>query len=140
MPLKKILSYLIFLVCIPLAIALGMAVFGDRQYAFAAAAVAVLSCIPFFISQLFRALLFTYLQRKQHGRCISTARSQRVLRIKPLRTTNKKMFRRLKIPLPSLPWRYLIHFPISPGPIRRMRHYGHVLLSRSSNSSTNSSF
>ena len=50
MPLKKILSYLIFLVCIPLVIAFGMAVFGDRQYAFAAAAVAVLSCIPFFIS------------------------------------------------------------------------------------------
>lgn len=48
--MKKILSYLIFLVCIPLVIALGMAVFGDRQYAFAAAAVAVLSCIPFFIS------------------------------------------------------------------------------------------
>ncbi|MBQ8404073.1 MAG: ECF transporter S component [Clostridia bacterium] len=46
----QILKYLILLVCVPAAVLLGALVFDDRKYIFVSACVAVLSCVPFFMS------------------------------------------------------------------------------------------
>jgi energy-coupling factor transport system substrate-specific component len=47
---KTALQYLILLMAIPAVMLLGVTVFKDRGYAFIALAVAVLACIPFFMS------------------------------------------------------------------------------------------
>ena len=47
---KKLLINLIFLVLIPLAVLAGAVVFKDKQYAWITLCIAVLACIPFFLS------------------------------------------------------------------------------------------
>lgn len=47
---KKVISYAVLILCIPAVIVLGNVVFKDKQYAFVSLAVALLSCIPFFLS------------------------------------------------------------------------------------------
>ncbi len=47
---KKIVSYVIMAVFIPIVIILGSLIFKDKQYSFICVSVAILSCIPFFIS------------------------------------------------------------------------------------------
>lgn len=47
---KHVAAYLVFLLCIPLVVLLGATVFRGRQYAFISLAVALLSCVPFFLS------------------------------------------------------------------------------------------
>ncbi len=46
----QILKYIILLVCVPAAVLLGILLFGDKKYIFVSAFVAVLSCVPFFMS------------------------------------------------------------------------------------------
>ena len=48
--MKKWLSYGLLLLAIPLIVVLGSTVFGGKQYAFLSLAVAILACIPFFLS------------------------------------------------------------------------------------------
>ena len=48
--MKNALKYLVFLALIPAVILLGVFAFNERAYAFIAAAVAILACLPFFIS------------------------------------------------------------------------------------------
>lgn len=48
--LKRLISYIILILCIPAVILLGNFVFKDKQYAFISLAVALLSCVPFFLS------------------------------------------------------------------------------------------
>ena len=47
---KRAFTYGIFLLCIPLVVLLGATVFRGKQYAFISLAVALLSCVPFFLS------------------------------------------------------------------------------------------
>lgn len=47
--MKKLLSYLILILLIPVTILLGVTVFGGKQYAFISIAVAVFSCLPLFL-------------------------------------------------------------------------------------------
>ena len=47
--LKRLISYIILILCIPAVILLGNFVFKDKQYAFISLAVALLSCVPFFL-------------------------------------------------------------------------------------------
>jgi len=47
---NKIIGFAIILVTIPLIVIFGVTVFKDRQYAFISIAVALLSCIPFFLA------------------------------------------------------------------------------------------
>lgn len=47
---RKTVKYIIIAFIIPLTIALGAVVFEDRRYAFVSAAVAILSCVPFFLT------------------------------------------------------------------------------------------
>jgi uncharacterized membrane protein len=48
--LKKALTPIIFFLLIPALLALSVWVFGDRSYNFVSAAVALLACVPFFLS------------------------------------------------------------------------------------------
>ena len=48
--MKKWISYGLLLLAIPLVVVLGSTVFGGKQYAFLSLAVAVLACVPFFLS------------------------------------------------------------------------------------------
>ena len=48
--MKKWISYGLLLLAIPLTVVLGSTVFGGKQYAFLSLAVAILACIPFFLS------------------------------------------------------------------------------------------
>lgn len=48
--MNKALRYGIFLLLVPISVALGVFMFGDRQYVFISLVVAVLSCIPFFMA------------------------------------------------------------------------------------------
>ncbi|MDR1094230.1 MAG: ECF transporter S component [Clostridiales bacterium] len=47
---KRVLTPVVFFVLIPLLLALGVWAFGDRSYNLIAAAVALLACVPFFVS------------------------------------------------------------------------------------------
>ena len=47
---KNLISALILLGGIPVIMAVGFLLFGGKQYAFISAGVAVLSCVPFFMS------------------------------------------------------------------------------------------
>ena len=47
---KTILQYFILLLAVPAVIALGVIVFKERRYAFTALVIAILACIPFFMS------------------------------------------------------------------------------------------
>ena len=47
---KIILPYLIFFLAIPSVLFLGVTVFSDREYAFIALSIAILACVPFFVS------------------------------------------------------------------------------------------
>ena len=48
--MKKIINYILLLVVTPLVVLFGAIVFKDKQYAFITIAVAVIACIPFFLS------------------------------------------------------------------------------------------
>ena len=48
--IKTLLQYAILLAAIPAILYIGTALFGDRQYAFATMAVAILGCVPFFMA------------------------------------------------------------------------------------------
>lgn len=48
--MKKWLSYAVWFLAIPAVIGLGAAVFESRRYAFVSLAVALLACVPFFLS------------------------------------------------------------------------------------------
>ncbi len=50
MKVKTVLSYVISLILIPIVIALGAVIWGKQSYAAISAAVAVLACVPFFLS------------------------------------------------------------------------------------------
>ena len=50
MKARRIITYVVFLLCIPLVVLLGATVFQGKQYAFLSLAVALLSCVPFFLS------------------------------------------------------------------------------------------
>ena len=50
MKLRRIVAYGVFFLCIPLVVVLGTTVFRGKQYAFISLAVALLSCLPFFLS------------------------------------------------------------------------------------------
>ncbi|MBQ8861304.1 MAG: ECF transporter S component [Clostridia bacterium] len=47
---KNIAKYIVLLVLVPLAVLLGAVAFDDKKYIFVSACVAVLSCVPFFMS------------------------------------------------------------------------------------------
>ena len=47
---KNIAKYMVLLVLVPLAVLLGAVAFDDKKYIFVSACVAVLSCVPFFMS------------------------------------------------------------------------------------------
>lgn len=47
---KKIISYVILVLCIPAIIYFGNVIFKDKQYAFIILAVVLLSCVPFFLT------------------------------------------------------------------------------------------
>ena len=47
---KKAVRYLLMFLGVPLVVLLGTVVFADKQYAWISLAVAVLSCVPFFLS------------------------------------------------------------------------------------------
>ena len=46
---KRIISYIILCVLVPVAVIGGSLLFGDKQYAYLSLCVAVLSCVPFFL-------------------------------------------------------------------------------------------
>ena len=46
---KRIISYIILCVLVPVAVIGGSLLFGDKQYAYLSLCVAVLSCVPFFM-------------------------------------------------------------------------------------------
>lgn len=48
--MKKVISYGLLLIAVPLAVILGSTVFDSRQYAFISLAVALFACIPFFLT------------------------------------------------------------------------------------------
>ncbi len=48
--IKRIISYVILILCIPAVIFWGNVIFKDKQYAFISLTVALLSCVPFFLS------------------------------------------------------------------------------------------
>lgn len=48
--MKKALSFFILILCIPAVITIGSIVFQDKQYAFISLAIALLACIPFFLT------------------------------------------------------------------------------------------
>lgn len=50
MKVKTVLSYVISLILIPVAVILGAAVYGKQSYPAVSAAVALLACIPFFLT------------------------------------------------------------------------------------------
>ena len=47
---KNLISALILLIGIPVIMAVGFLIFGGKRYAFISAGIAVLSCVPFFMS------------------------------------------------------------------------------------------
>lgn len=47
---KKLITYLIIFIAVPVIIAVGTIIFSDRQYIFISTIIAVCSCIPLFIS------------------------------------------------------------------------------------------
>lgn len=47
---KKVISYLLILIAIPLAIIIGVKAFDGKQYAWISLCVCVIACIPFFLS------------------------------------------------------------------------------------------
>ena len=50
MRMRRMVTYGVLLLCIPLVVLLGATVFHGKQYAFISLAVALLSCVPFFLS------------------------------------------------------------------------------------------